>query len=168
MAARIGRKSASETYPQTGRGGSSAYARNSAQGPATVTAITSTASPPTQALVWQLVESGGGATANVPVTPRVTGNLKVTVVLNVNNPTGAAIQFSAVVTIGGTAVAQISQQVIPTGASDNGSLTIQPFGLTGNPLGVPVEIGVKVSGNGLTLTNLESSLFVEEVPLATG
>jgi|HubBroStandDraft_1064217.scaffolds.fasta_scaffold139983_1 hypothetical protein len=168
MGSRIGRKSAAETYPVSpgAQGGSAANARNSAVGPAGNVTITAAGSPPTQAITWQFVEAGVNASPNVVVTPRASGDFKVTAVVNVSNPQGAAIELLAVVTVNGTAVSEISQQSVPIGA--NSSLTLLPFGVSGLPLGTPANIGVKVSGNGLQLTAASSTIFVEEVRPATG
>lgn len=166
MSSRIGRKYAQATYPQSRATQSEPFARNSAFGPNGNAAISSTANPPTQAVDWETIESGeAGGGPTFTVTPKVSGTLLINVVVNATNTTGAAIELSAVVTIDGAPVDQVSFQSIPltTGA---GSVAILDV-VTENAIGVPVTIGVRVSGNGLTLTGAGTWISVQEVPAAS-
>jgi hypothetical protein len=165
MSSRIGRRYAQHSYPESRATQSLPLARNSAFGPPTNTSITSTANPPTQAVEWFIVENGvTSATDNATIVPSVSGVLLIQSVVNANNPSGGSITLSAVVTINGAATEQISSQVIPAG--DNGSVSLLAI-VPDNVIGTPVNVGVKVSGNGLTLTALFTYLSVQEVVPAT-
>lgn len=136
------------------------FARNSATGPNADTPITSTANPPTQVVTWTFIEAGTEPSVNVPITPRITGTIQMIAVLNVSNTTGAAIEFSAAFTVNALSFSPNFIMTVPAGGVGHVSMLLT---LKNTPVGTNENIGVVVSGNGLTLLALSSAIAVQEL-----
>lgn len=163
MAFRIGRSRAQHTFPTSPGAQTQPFARNFAQGPAAPQEIT--ASP---VLVgWASIESGAPAGTSVPITPKVTGLLLVTGVIELSNGDETQVTVTAQVTVGGTPIGPISQVSVP----GVGFATIPIQTLVAETIGTTYDIGVSLTATVLseiTLNTDDSTLSVREVPLATG
>jgi len=118
-----------------------------------------TANPPSQAVQWEFIESGEGTGPSVTVTPHVTGRILVQALVNVTNPTGGAISFSAVLSVNTVASGPISGMQVPAGQSGSLSLIF----LFEEGTGTAINYGVFVSGDGLLLGQQASFLSAQEV-----
>lgn len=171
MASRIGRKYASHTYPQSpgagGGGAVSAFARNYAQGPAAGTLVEDASG----GIVFSIVEGGGGATPNVPITPRVTGLILVEGTIECSNTKEDADQLTVQIVVDGTPVAHpITGNYVNGGV---GQVTSVSFALVVGPLTIGTTHHVRVvpienSPGDLQLDALDSTLTLQEVAAATG
>jgi hypothetical protein len=86
---RIGRKFAQHSYPES-RFGDGAFARNFASGPPTgegPTPIVTTGTP----VSWETIESGAPPGVNVPITPHVTGRIRIIATIVVASVAGAGL-----------------------------------------------------------------------------
>jgi hypothetical protein len=166
MAFRIGRSRAAHTYPQSaGSGGSSLpYGRNNAQGPN----ANQTLSTSPQTIVWGAIGSGGAPSINVPITPRVTGLIQVSAVIELENTGEGSVNVSVQVAVGGTPIATPTSEVTVNG----GSFATIPFQtLIAQTVGETSDIQIVVSATSLSVITLqagESSLSVHEVSAPTG
>lgn len=166
MAFRIGRKYASETYPETGgaRGGAAgvALARNFGVGPKTPTSIGGGLQ-----IEWNSLDAGPSPSVDVLITPKVSGLVLVTGVVAVTNSTGAAIVLGIQVQVDGPPVGALLGATVPA----HGSLTV-PFMVEttelDTPVGVQSNVNVFVTGNGLTLAPESSLCSAQEVTVASG
>jgi len=173
MAFRIGRKFASHTYPETPRAAPAAFARNSAVRKGSPITITDTFAE----ISWTIIESNGGSGVDVPITPSVTGVVRLLVVLVVSNvsstPTNVFVQarvnhvtqtFPAIAT---TVDARLSDDPPIPGLE---TVTYLLDGVL-VPVGVPYNIEIYISttpmsGDELNLADV--TLDIQELPLATG
>lgn len=138
MASRIGRKHASETYPNRGGAGAQGapFARNSAAGPPTNQLLTGTGSTQVD---WASIESTGAPGTSVPITPRVTGVILIQAVIVVSN--GAGTVESVTVGIG------------PSGGAPVQPLSVVELGPTGtaaSEVAIPVQVVFTESAAGTT------------------
>lgn len=169
MGSRIGRKFAGETYPISpgARGGSAAFARNSASGVAAFggQAISTVAAP----IQWAAIESGASPSANVPITPHVTGRIRITGMVTIANATGAAqhVDMQAQVDGGSPITFPLAQASVIA----NGFATV-PFVLDLGSGTAPLSVGVAhtialsiaASANGaLSVTFSSSFMDIQEV-----
>lgn len=165
MASRIGRKFAQATYPEAARATLSPYARNSAHGPAAPYAVTDS---PTR-IPWGVLEVGAPG-ENVPITPNVTGLIRITGVVECVNGSEDAEQLTVQIGVGGVLQAvPLEASFVSGGDGQQTSVPIQAiFGFT---VGTTVDISLFVtaaSSGDLTLEVNDSWLLVEEVGAATG
>jgi hypothetical protein len=145
MSFRIGRKFAQHTYPESRGIGGLPFARNSAQGPADQTIISTTA--PGTAIPWSILEVGSPG-IDVPITPKVTGLLLILVMINIENldPSIAQVVFVSQVKVGSMLVTQFetSQVIAPSNTIGGGfgsmewSLVVQ----SPSPIGTTVNVEV--------------------------
>jgi hypothetical protein len=116
------------------------------------------------ALTWNSIDVGTDPSTDVPITPITTGEVLVTGVITLNNPTGAPILATIQVQVDGSAVATFSATTIAAGAEAS-----IPFVAEAGVLSLAQHIvTVTIDGNGLTTVSDGSSINVEEVPLSTG
>lgn len=167
MAFRIGRRNAQHAYPQAPRGAPSAYARNSAHGPATTPYDVTDA--PTR-IPWGTLEVGAPG-QNVTITPRVTGLILVTGVVECLNGSEDAEQLTVNIGVGGILQATpMEANFVDGGSTERTSVPIQAILGPFTP-GTPVEISLFVTANSsgdLTLEVNNSWLTLQEVATATG
>jgi|HubBroStandDraft_1064217.scaffolds.fasta_scaffold139983_2 hypothetical protein len=166
---RIGRKHASHAYP-TSRGVQALpFARNNATGPVVNQPLTTALATN---LTWAFVASTGEAGPNVPITPQVTGDALVEVVVNVANSDAAVHTVTVAVAVGGTPVGPASLvELGPTGTAASQVAIPVLVPLSGLPLGTPSDITVQVTasaGNVLSISATRSAISVREVGAATG
>jgi hypothetical protein len=170
MPFRIGRKYASHTYPQSQAAQTlPLFARNFAQGP-TSNQVVGTGGA---AITPWTVESGSAANAHVPITPRVTGLVLVTAVIEMENTSGVSAEVQGQILLNDNPLPGTPPLSLTTVASGNfATLTVQA--LVGPlPVGVEANIGVGVItlGSGspaVTLQADDSTVSVQEIPAATG
>lgn len=164
-----------ESYPERRGGGATpteAFARNFASAPADQILIPE---DPGAQVVWNSISSGAPASADVPITPAVTGIIMVRgviclkntssdpqvdsgvqVLVQVGNPPAVTlIPFLELVTveIGDAVVVPILTQTDP------------------QPIGVPTSISILLlagDAGTISLVSQSSSLEIQEVPAATG
>jgi len=162
----------------TGRGttgptgaSSPAFARNSAFGPATNTAITAEIGAGTQEVTFGTIESGGGPSASVPVTPNVTGILHVQAVVFALNEVAVTSQLQAQFGVNGVVQTTPLATTCLLSTSDfgggftGGTVAIQAI-LGPFTLGVPVNINLFVAAwntGELSLQANDTTLTVQEV-----
>jgi hypothetical protein len=165
MAFRIGRRSAQHSYPQAPRGAPSAYARNSAHGPATLTAVTDT---PTR-IPWGTLEVGAPG-QNVSITPKLTGLILVTGVVECVNNSEDTDQLTVNIGVAGILQAKPLEANFVSGGGGETSVPIQaiigPFAL-----GTPVEVSLfvtSIADDTLSLEVNDSWITLQEVSTATG
>jgi hypothetical protein len=167
MSFRIGRKFAQHVYPESRASQSLPFARNSAFGPAPGAPLVG--DTPGE-ITWSTVESGGGASVSVPITPRVTGIVLVTGVIQVANTTDDGEELTVQLGVGGVLHANPLEgnQV----AAAIGFVTTVPIqAILGLPIGTPSLINVFVTANvtgELQLQAHNSWLTLQEVGPATG
>jgi hypothetical protein len=107
--------------------------------------------------------------ASVPITPRVTGVVRVSGVVTVSNPTVAPIDVEIGVQVNGGPTLTPDSEI--ASLLPGGVITI-PFLVETNPLDTPIgvtsNIQVIVDGNGAEVVSSGSSIDVQEVSVATG
>ena len=111
-----------------------------------------------------------GTSASVPITPRVTGIVRVSGVVTVQNGSGAPVSEVQIgVQVNGGPLLTPVSDIVPL--LDGEVITI-PFLVETNPLDTPVgvtsNIQVLVDGSGATVLGDGSSIDVQEVQAATG
>jgi hypothetical protein len=170
MAFRIGRRYAQHTYPQSGGAQQAlpAFARNFAQGPAADFPLTTDTATP---IVFSFIESEGGSSNSIPITPRVTGVVLVVGTAEcINTSDGDLEQLTLL--LGLSNVTPLSNPVASNFVEDGGglaSVTIQARLLLA--VGVTAHItlfALADAPSDLTLRALNSTLSIQEVGLATG
>lgn len=160
------------SYPETPRGaGALAFARNVAGGPAGEVPTDIAVSPGTQ-VPWSGIAVGTAPSVNVPITPKVTGHLRITGVLTIVNVSGTPRLVLVQLQIGGVTpvlIPEIEQPTIPAGDIVAVPILFEtappqtPIGTTSN-----IQILLTASGAGLGLVQLSSILDIQEVGLETG
>ena len=179
---RIGRKFATHTYPVSpGLGGANLlFARNSAQGPDGDFTITDKTLHP---IVWHFVDAPPGIspTANVPITPKTTGVVVVTGMIGTVRNNDASNPASIQLFIDASGITPHPQAhpiaTVSLQAASEGGVT--PFAAIPFlveiflPVGVTTDLQFQVQANStvtpnLTITNLDSRINVQEVPVSTG
>jgi len=167
MAFRIGRKHAAHTYPSSQGNSTLLFARNFAQGPAAPQELTTT--NPTE-VGWGSIESGAPPGTGVPITPKVTGLLLIEGVLEMQNTVAeSAINVQVQVGVGGVAV--VGSPATEVTVDGPGFATVPIQVLIDEPVGATVEINLIVTASGasaITLNTDDSTLSIQEVPVATG
>ena len=170
---RIGRKFAQHSYPESRRDSTLAFARNSAQGPGGDAPVPVTTGG-TQ-ILWETIESGGGPSEDVPITPLVTGRIRIIAMVAVTNTIGVPTTVKVVaqvedVTIPGSPVPEAT--VDESTDAGNGFETITyVFDTTLLPVGATKHIEILVTAgvdNAIELTLENSTLDIQELPAATG
>jgi hypothetical protein len=164
MGFRIGRKHAAHTYPSSQGNSTLLFARNFAQGPAAPQEIT--ASPVN--VGWASIESGATPGTSVPITPKQTGLLLITGVVEMENGGEVPVNVQIQVAVGGITVATPATEVT-VGAGAFATVPVQA--LVGQAVGATYDISLVVTVSvlsALTLNTNDSTLSVREVPAATG
>lgn len=162
MAHRIGRKYASETYPERAGGGgaASAFARNFATGPK--------GSPATGVQIqWNSIDVGPDPSGDIPITALSTGIMVISGVIGVSNTSGTLVLVTVAVQVEGVTVTPTFQVTVP-----DGSFEAIPFLVETTPADTPVGVSklieVLVTGDGATTPVDSSSISIQEVSVATG
>jgi hypothetical protein len=169
---RIGRTYARHSYPDTPRGASAAFARNSAFGPnsppLSVDPVAGTKVP------WQQIEVGTAGDTVVPFTPKVTGITRVLVNVVFENA-GASDVVGVSVLIGGSIIGSTVSTIDASSEAGRAFITV-PFqvdlaGADKLLLGPTYSFEVKVAqlhGSGTISVIVVSSIDIQELPPATG
>jgi hypothetical protein len=154
-------------------GGLGALARNFAVGPAEGTAVTTGGVQ----IPWGTTDVPGFTFADVPITPRVSGIVRVTAVVCVANSTSNPATLIVEVQVDGvTQIRPLHEEVtVPftNGGEETSGFAAVPIEteILGLVLGTAVNIQIKVTAltaDALTLTTNNSSIEVQEVLPSTG
>lgn len=163
-----------EVYPDPRRGGTTTdlFARNFASAPADQILIPE---DPGAQVVWNSISSGAAASADVPITPAVTGIIMVRGVLVLKN-TSSDPQVNSGVQV----IVQVGNPPVDTlipflevATINIGDAVVIPI-LTQTdpqPVGVATSISILlIAGDAgtISLVSQSSSLEIQEVPAATG
>lgn len=164
---RIGRKYAQHSYPDTPRGaGALSLARNFAIGPNAPTTITTGGVQ----VPWDIIESGASPGVHVPITPRVTGRMLFSGVIQVSNNDDAPVDISVQVQVqDSTLLVPLVQQTVP--ADGEAAIAFEILSLALFTVGVARNISVLVTASAnvdVVLTTDNSTLEIEEKSFATG
>ncbi len=159
------------SYPVTPRGASASgagFARNFAIGPASPQDVFTTGT----AITWQAVDVPGTNPEDVPITPRSTGNIRVSGVVTVENASVNSDSVTVQLKVNGV-LFTFPAPKSSTGQSGEGGFIAIPYLVVfkGLSIGVPVvtQLIVTAEADGeITLTTGNSTLNVEEVQNATG
>ncbi len=164
-----------EAYPEP-RGGqgtpSDSFVRNFASAPDTQ--ITVDQDPGSQ-IVWNSIFSGAPASTDVPITPAVTGRLRVSAVIclkNISSDPSVLSGVQVIVQVGNppvdTLIPFLERVSIPEGAA----VVIPVLTETDpQPVGVATSISILLiagDANAIALVSQSSSIDIQEVPAATG
>jgi hypothetical protein len=161
------------SYPETPRGASalSALARNFAFGPDTSTDIDTAPTP----VPWAGMDVGAPG-INVPITPRATGIIRISGVLNIKSASGIQEAISLVVIVDSV---EMPVPFFERPTFEAGARVAIPFltELNAATFGAPLTVGVTsnvviaVTASNpdvLSLPLNSSTMDVQEVPVATG
>jgi hypothetical protein len=164
---RIGRRFAQHTYPDTPRGGGAlAFARNFAMGPATPTTITTGGVQ----VPWDFIESGAPSGVNVPITPRVTGRMLFSGVVQVTNNDDAPVTVQVQIQVNdATELVPLVQETVD--ANGEAAIAFEIMYIASLPVGVTAQIQLLVTSTAdvdVVLSTDNSTLEIEEKSFATG
>ena len=160
------------TQGATGATGSfPTFARNYGSGPNPLQVVTSAGTP----INWSVLGSGVAPTPNVPITPRVTGNLRIQGTLRLDTPSSAPLPFVVQLMVNG---------VTQSTPSSSGNLDILAsanevpylFELdaasgTGRAVGATTIIGIVVTTGLATTMHIAvdaATIDIQEVGITTG
>jgi hypothetical protein len=173
----IGRgRYARETYPETGGSSDAAFARNSATGPSGLVPLDNGVDT---YVPWHEVESVGiGTTIHVPITPKVTGKIRVIAMIGINNTTldPATVDVRVAVGDGATPIPVPVPVAVATvdGTATPSIIEIPvlvdfdlPIGVTSNISIMATLTGTGVGAIGNFVTDL-CSIDIEELSVSTG
>jgi hypothetical protein len=167
MGYRIGRKYASETYPEAGRGGSSAgaFARNFAIGTGSSLPIPAAGTQ----VVWD-PDVGTAASVNVPITPRSTGTILISGVIAVKagEVEDTVTLLLAVLVNDGSPILPLEQVTIDPSGNVIVAFSTEVSGL---PVGTLANIQVALSAgedDALSVPSTTSTINIQEVSVSTG
>lgn len=170
MGFRVGRSRAQHVYPESRGVTTLVFARNFAQGPSETTAVTMAGVQ----VPWTSIESVGGSpppgTVDVPITPRVTGRVRLLAMVAVQNTSGAAAKVSVQAQVGGVTVVGAPLGTETVDATTGVETVPYVFDLT-LPVGTTsdIELLVSASADGaLALIPSSTTLDIQELPRATG
>ena len=182
MAHRIGRKFASETYPETRAGENGPpgdlLARNYAIGPGSEVGVPITTTG--TEVTWGTVDVPGFAPQDVPITPQVTGIVMVRAVLTIDNTDTVAhrlqVQVETQAGVNPPTVLPLpfdENVTVPAESSELDGFTAIPFLLkiAGLTIGSLVNIRIlltSVENDVLVLAVNSSTIEVQEVLASTG
>lgn len=160
------------SYPETPRGGGAfAFARNYARGPINATDIGTGGT----IVPWGSVTSTGNPGVNVPITPRVTGIVRIIGVISVKSVSGVQETVQLMVTINGVQlqVPFFETPSIEAGGQIDVPILVETDASVGGPLPVNTTANVQIiafasTGGVLQLVSDTCTLAVQEVSLATG
>jgi hypothetical protein len=169
---RIGRTFARHSYPDTPRGASAAFARNSAFGPN---------SPPLSVdpvagtlITWQSIEVGTIGGTVVPITPKVTGIVRVIVNVVFENA-GAADVVGVDLLVNGATTGTTESTIDSSSEAGHAFITVPWLvdfaGGFKLPVGATYNLEVKVAqlhGSGTISVIGVTSIDIQELPAATG
>lgn len=172
---RIGRKHAQHTYPDTPRAAVAAFARNSAVGPAGgPQGIILSGTP----VPWSGIASGAATpTPDVPITPKVTGVVRIIFTVVVENVSNTDEDVGVAVQVNGVTKNTFSEEVPGTKSGVTGIVTISgvvdlepPIAGTPLPVGVTsnIEIVLTAGTDSESLQLDNATLDIQELPAATG
>lgn len=163
-----------EAYPEPrrGSGSSDSFVRNFASAPASQTVV---ADDPGSQIVWNSIFSGAAASADVPITPAVTGRIRVSAVIvlkNISSDPAVDSGVQVVVQVGNpgvdTTVPFDERVSIPIGAA----VAIPVLTETDpQPVGTPTSISILLvagDADAIALVSQSSTIDIQEVPAATG
>lgn len=174
MAFRIGRKYAQHSYPETGQSGVTPFAYNYAIGPAT-SPLGMTQAGTT--ITWTRVESTGlSSTGNVPITPEVTGRVRITATVEVQNQSELSAQDAAIhLLVNGTPVASFANTIPASLGGGNTGLEVISFTFDLVP---PAALAVGATANislvalsstdDVALSVVAATIDIQERQVATG
>jgi hypothetical protein len=172
---RIGRKHAQHSYPDTPRSAVASYARNSALGPQD--RVQSLPAPLGANILW-LTPEIGVAGANIPITPRVTGIVRVASVVVCQNAAFAPDAMVVELILDGVPIGlQTGSTIDAATEAGNGLITIPyeiifaPGGggnapLTLAPHTIAIHVTPSLGGVGTSVLAL-STVDIQELPLAS-
>lgn len=158
------------SYPETPRGGGAlAFASNFAIGPSgegTPVLAAGTQIP------WSLVAVPGTGPEDVPITPRITGRIRISGVVTVLNGSVNSDNVTLQLQVNDVTVALPAPET-STGQSGEGGFVAIPYlvVLTGLPIGVQANIQMLVTAQTdgeISVTSGDSTMDVEEILSATG
>lgn len=163
-----------EAYPEPRRGSSTSdsFARNFASAPDTQTLVD--ADPGSQ-IIWNSMDVGTAPSTDVPITPAVTGIIRVSGVICLKNTSTDPSVLSGVqllVQVGNPPVATLIP-FLERASIDVGEAVVIPV-LTETapqPIGVATSISILLiagDANAISLVSQSSSLDIQEVAAATG
>jgi hypothetical protein len=173
----VGRTGANRvySYPEGPRGAGTPpqlFARNFASAPDTQTLVD--ADPGSQ-IIWNSMDVGTAPSADVPITPAVTGIIRVAAVICLKNTSSDPQVLSGV-----QAIVQVGNPPVDTlipflerASIDIGEAVVIPI-LTETapqPIGVPTSISILLiagDAGAISLVSQSSSLDIQEVSAATG
>jgi hypothetical protein len=166
---RIGRKYAHHFYPDTPRGaGALSLARNFAMGPGDPTDVVTAGDGGTQ-IPWDFIESDGPLGVDVPITPRVTGQILFKGVVVVKNNSLSPVNVTVQVEIDDlTLFAPVLQETVT--ANGLAAIPFEALTFTPIPIGVlaTVQVILTASVNDAITLNVDgSTIEIEEVLPAT-
>ena len=172
---RIGRSRAQHSYPDTRGAGVAGFARNSAFGPSPQTPLAIAALG--TKIPWVAPEVGTAGSTIVPITPNVTGIVRVLADVVVENTAGVVNNMLVELFVNGVTSGPVvvSVSTIPAKIeNDSGFITI-PFefdfaGANKLTLGTLYKMEIKVTPmQGGTSTKVDyASIDIQELPAATG
>lgn len=171
---RIGRSRAQHSYPDTRGAGPAGFARNSAFGPPDgIQAISATGDK----IKWSTLEVGTPGSTEVPITPQVTGIVRVigSVVCR-NTALSSANTMTVEIFIGGVGLGARSISTIDGATeSESGFITIPVLFDFAGPSALSVGVAHKIElnvvplqGGTSTAVVTLSSIDIQELPAATG
>ena len=126
-----------------------------------------TVGPGGRLVQWNSIDVGPDPSTDIQITPLSTGQILVSGVVTLNNPTGASIGASITVELDG---APITVPVFVTTilAGDSAAVPFLVETEIISPLNEQHLIQVLVTGNGLAIVDGEGVANVQEVPVSTG
>lgn len=152
------------SYPETRRGGSApeALARNFATGTKGAFDVGAGID-----ITWNSIDVGTDPSTDIPITPLSTGQLLISGVVTLTNPTGAPVTATVTPHLDGSAAGpSFAATTIPAGATVSIPFIAETPVIS--PLNVEHLVQVTVDGNGLTTVSDGSTVNVQEVPVSTG
>jgi hypothetical protein len=160
------------SYPEPRRSGDplTAFARNYAFGPATDVPVVTGGTE----IVWNTVDVPGGNPADVPITPRSTGVIRIACAIVVlNSDIGPENVFFEVLVDGTPVATQGSIVTIDAAPAETSGFEAVPLlvELTGLAIGTTVNVRIRATTfvNGVVfLQQNRATIDVQEVSVATG
>lgn len=166
---RIGRSRAQHSYPDTPRGGGAfAFARNYAS-----TEQSQNFGAGSFNINWQSIEAPGADPVpgtNVPITPQVTGRIRIIVTGVYRNTTLNMVNVAEIVFVDGNLITEGAETVDGTVDTTNGDATITVVVDTtvtpGSTHQVSIQCAASTASSGVTLELAQ--IDIQELPVATG
>ena len=166
---RIGRRYAQHVYPDTPQRAPAAFARNYAQ-----TVTPSTLGSGANNVSWTSIEGGGviPPSIHVPITPNVTGRVRIIATVTLVNSTIAPIDVIEQIQINGAAPpasAPAAAETVDAATGEGSGLATMTLLLDISlPVGPTTQIEIQLTAGTAGLELSAASIELQEVPLATG